>query len=148
MSCSTPYRDGRLFVGSALCDTCVFAKGNRMDLEPGRLRSLIDQNLDNGSALTCHRTIYEDPKHRHAICRGFYDRFKDASPALRLAQIARVIEFIDPPPKEGTMCTNPTPPPSNASSTESGYGGTLQRSTRTRYRPVRTRSDPNPEENE
>lgn len=99
MTPPTPYRDGHLYVCDRPCETCVFRPGNVMDLTPGRLRDIIDTNLSRGSALTCHRTIYEDPDEQHAICRGFFDRFKDRSEALGLADRLGIVKYLSPPRK-------------------------------------------------
>lgn len=101
MTSPTPYRDGHLYVCSEMCDTCVFHKGNRMSLAPGRLRDLVQSNLEDDAALTCHSTIWWDDEERHAICRGFYDRLADQSVPLRLAQALDIIVFIQPPSKVG-----------------------------------------------
>lgn len=100
MSEATPYRNGRLYVCSRECDTCIFRRGNLMDLRPGRLRDVIETNLREGSAPTCHRTLYEDPEHRHAICRGFFDRLVNKSMPLLLAEHMGIITYIEPPSKE------------------------------------------------
>lgn len=91
-----PYRDGRVHVLAAQCSTCVFHPGNRMSLAPGRLRSLIDDNVDAESALTCHSTLYRDDVDE-AICRAFYDRHPTLP--LRLATALDLVEF-DPVPEE------------------------------------------------
>lgn len=54
------------------CTTCVFRPGNLMQLEPGRLKDLIDMN-EQGGWLTCHQTLvyatgrYDTP----AVCKGW-----------------------------------------------------------------------------
>lgn len=100
----TPYRDGRLYVCLDVCATCVFHPDPeaRIDLERGRLRDVVQGNRRAGSALTCHRTIYDDPNGEHAICRGWWDRFKDRDDVLVLAQRLRIVRYIIPPGKETT----------------------------------------------
>jgi hypothetical protein len=93
-----PFRDGRVWVCSSRCGTCVFHPGNRMDLAPGRLRDVVASNLDAGSALTCHATLWHDPENRHAICKGFFDAYQHVSPPLQLAVRLRVVAYIEPPP--------------------------------------------------
>ena len=67
-----PWRDDELHVMSARCGTCVFRPGNLMHLEPGRVRELVDDNLDADAALVCHKTLpYGDhPEVGEAICRA------------------------------------------------------------------------------
>lgn len=73
-----------------------------MNLAPGALRSIIDGNLENEAALTCHQTLpYSgtEAAGKGAICRGFYDRHKDDVPALGLAAAMGVLAEVDPPSK-------------------------------------------------
>lgn len=67
-----------------------------MALSPGRLKDLIDGNLDADSALVCHQTLpyaqygVED----QAVCRGFYDAYWEQSTPLRMATVMGLIEEI------------------------------------------------------
>lgn len=94
-----PYRDGRLHVITERCSTCVFRPGNLMSLSPGRLASLIKDNLDADSALVCHKTLpYGDhPEFGEALCRGFIDGVGDRSPAIRLAEAMGILQPVEPP---------------------------------------------------
>lgn len=64
---------------SERCSTCVFHPGNRMHLEDGRLADLVNRNISAGALLTCHSTLTygQHPEHGEAICRGFWDGYRD-----------------------------------------------------------------------
>lgn len=82
-----------------MCGTCVFRPGNPMFLDPGRLKTLIDEALAADRFIICHATLpyaTEDPAVRPAVCRGFYDRY--GTLALRLIALMFGFTEIDPPP--------------------------------------------------
>lgn len=66
------YRDGHVYVCDSLCSTCVFRPGNLMSLDPGRLRTMVDEARSSESGIICHSTLGTDS---NAVCRGFYDRY-------------------------------------------------------------------------
>lgn len=71
---SGAFRDGQVHVSAERCPSCVFRPGNLMHLGPGRLASLIADNVRADSALTCHETLDDWPGERApAVCRGFWD---------------------------------------------------------------------------
>ena len=93
------YRDGRIHVLSEKCSTCVFRPQNLMHLAPGRLKDLVESNVENGSALTCHQTLpYGEYDAEPAVCRGFYDAHKTYP--LQLADRLGKVEYDDPPKKK------------------------------------------------
>lgn len=92
---------------SKQCATCVFRPGNPMHLGPGRLRDLIQANLDAGAFLICHDTLPygEHPDYGRAMCRGYFDRYYDRT------NLGRIMDRLSggtqwwtevPPPGEGT----------------------------------------------
>jgi hypothetical protein len=87
-----PYRNGKVYVCSEMCETCVFRPGNQMHLRPGRLKQLIAENIENDAGITCHKTLLQEER---AVCRGFFDRYKTTP--LRLAEALSMIEYLDPP---------------------------------------------------
>lgn len=96
-----PYRGGEVHVLEERCATCIFRTpedGQIKGLEPGRIADLIKTNLEGGAAVPCHSTVYE-PDVEPAVCRGFYDRYADQVPALRLARSLGVIA-LDPAPRK------------------------------------------------
>ena len=66
------YRDGKIHVCAQQCGTCIFHKGNRFHLEPGRLKQMVDDSIKKDTAIICHSTLDGD----NAVCRGFFDRHK------------------------------------------------------------------------
>jgi hypothetical protein len=51
------YRDGRVHVQAQMCSTCIFRPGNLMDLNAGRVRSMVDEAREHDSAIVCHQTL-------------------------------------------------------------------------------------------
>jgi hypothetical protein len=94
-----PWRDGKLHVLSGQCATCVFRAGNPMDLAPGRMRDLVESNLDAGAALTCHKTLSygEHPELGEALCHGFLAAYGERVVAVRLARALELVELVPPP---------------------------------------------------
>jgi hypothetical protein len=91
------YRDGKVHVLAERCDTCVFHPGNRMHLNPGRLRDLVESNLALDTALVCHSTLGTE---HNAVCRGFFDAYGTEVTALRMADALHMIAEDPVPPKE------------------------------------------------
>jgi hypothetical protein len=83
------YRDGRVHVCAEMCATCVFRPGNLMHLRSGRLREMVEESLDNDSAIVCHKTLEGD----NAACRGFFDRYPTTP--LQVADRLGLMEFVD-----------------------------------------------------
>lgn len=75
---------------SERCATCVFRPGDPMHLRPGRLRELIRDNLAAGALLVCHETTYGQTE-EEAMCRGFWDRFREQTNVWRVMErVARL----------------------------------------------------------
>lgn len=94
--CECPPVDGPLTadglrVCAHECATCVFRPGNLMQLHPGRLAGMVRDSLAGDSCIPCHKTLEGE----RAVCRGFYDRHKQASMMLRFGEIVGVVE-VDP----------------------------------------------------
>ncbi len=81
-----------------MCETCVFKPGDRMNLEPGRLRGMIQGALKDESCIPCHSTIRRDDT-APAICHGFWRRYAHRVVTLRLAVFLKCVVFEPPPPK-------------------------------------------------
>jgi hypothetical protein len=68
-----------------------------MQLNPGRLRNLVDQARSGDGFIVCHSTLpgMAPPGVKPAVCRGFADRYD--TPALQI--IGRLFGFdeIEPP---------------------------------------------------
>lgn len=94
------YRDGKLYVLSDQCSSCIFRAGNLMQLQRGRVRGMVEDCIRDQSAIPCHQTIYTD-EHEPAICRGFHDsKWGHEVIALRLAHSMGIIVEVAPPSKE------------------------------------------------
>lgn len=84
---------------SRKCSSCVFWPGNLMQLGPGRLADLVEQNRQTGSMLICHQTTYGAAP-REAMCRGFWDAYADVSDIPQIMERlfgADWYEEVDPP---------------------------------------------------
>lgn len=85
------YRDGKVYVCAEECATCIFRKGNLMQLQPGRVRQMVDDARRDESTIVCHKTLDGD----HAVCRGFFDRYP--TQPLQIAERLGLIVEIQPP---------------------------------------------------
>jgi hypothetical protein len=65
------------------CDTCIFRPGNLMYLNPGRVKGMVQECLAGQGHIPCHKTLDEDVQ---AICRGFWDAYRNEIDLLRLAE--------------------------------------------------------------
>ena len=70
-----------------------------MYLGPERTAAFIRQVLDAGSYVVCHQTLtYGDfPDYGPAICRGFFDSYRDRSRVLLILQAGRRLTEVPPP---------------------------------------------------
>ncbi len=91
------YRDGKVHVCAEMCPTCIFRPRNLMGLNPGRVRSMIDEATRNESCIPCHHRLYTGAD---ACCRGFFDHH--ATAPLQIADRLGLVVFIDPNPEGGT----------------------------------------------
>lgn len=73
------------------CPSCVFRAGNLMDLHEGRLKDLVDSNLELDTALTCHETLNK----AEALCRGFLEAYGDRVLPVRLARAFNVLVEVE-----------------------------------------------------
>ena len=87
------YRDGKVHVMADKCKTCIFNPHTR-PVEGKRVAEMVRGTKDDdGSTVVCHSTLYTGGEEKHAICKGWYDRFADQDTILRLAEAMDVIEF-------------------------------------------------------
>ena len=84
---------------SERCPTCILRPGDPMHLGPERTAAFLRQVLAAGSYVVCHDTLsYGDfPDYGPAICRGFFDRYRDRTPALLILQAGRRLTEVPPP---------------------------------------------------
>lgn len=85
----------------AKCSTCIFHAGNRMHLQPGRVKQMVTDSLRRGSFITCHSTLSHGahPDVGAAICRGFYDAHGPRSNVIRI--FSRLGDFDEVPEPGG-----------------------------------------------
>lgn len=65
------YHEGRLRIMAEMCSTCIFRPGNRMQLNPGRVKDMLAEVRANDGHVTCHKTLGTGQP--GAICRGSDD---------------------------------------------------------------------------
>lgn len=74
---------------AARCPTCIFRPGNRMHLNPGRVQQLVrEATSGDAGSIVCHDTL-DLP--RQAICRGFWDGYRER---VQLLQLAERLSFV------------------------------------------------------
>jgi hypothetical protein len=75
------------------------APGDPMHLGPGRTAAFIWQVLDADSYVVCHDTLtYGDfPDYGPAICRGFFDAYRDRTRDLLILRAGRRLTEVPPP---------------------------------------------------
>jgi hypothetical protein len=81
------FRDGEVHVLADRCPTCIFRPGNLVNLNPGRVKRMVDgcrEDPSGGGNIPCHATIWTRDV-RPAICRGFYDAYRRDIPLLEAA---------------------------------------------------------------
>lgn len=52
------------------CATCIFRRGNRMHLRPGRLAGMVAEVRRKEGCIPCHETLDDRVQ---AVCRGQFD---------------------------------------------------------------------------
>ena len=84
---------------SERCPTCILRPGDPMHLGPDRTAAFIRQVLDAGSYVVCHDTLtYGDfPGYGPAICRGFFDAYRDRTRDLLILRAGRRLTEVPPP---------------------------------------------------
>ena len=84
---------------SERCGTCILSPGDPMHLGPERTAAFIRQVLAERSYVVCHDTLtYGDfPDYGPAICRGFFDSYRDRSRNLLILQAGRRLTEVPPP---------------------------------------------------
>lgn len=87
------YRDGKVHVLSEKCAQCAFTPQR---IVPGaRVASIVRETKDvEGAHFICHETTIA--QQGDAICAGWFDRFADQDPLLRLAGSMGIIERVQP----------------------------------------------------
>lgn len=81
-----PARDGKVWVMTERCPTCIFHAGNLMNLKDGTVGKMKREADARGSCIVCHEGMHGP---NAAICRGYYDNHQSA-----LLQIAERLGVI------------------------------------------------------
>lgn len=86
---------------SEKCETCIFRPGNLMRLNAGRVRGMVQECNDpfTPKTITCHDTLNDGkhPEFGRAVCRGFYDAYRETNTILQIGDRLKVWEEVDPP---------------------------------------------------
>lgn len=84
------------------CSTCIFRPGNLMHLGKGRVKEMVEESLNGGGFITCHKTLPygEHPDADPAVCRGFYDVHGPNSNLLRVWSRLGPFDEVDEPKSE------------------------------------------------
>lgn len=90
---SDTFRDGKVHVLSKKCGHCAFTPER---IVPGaRVAQIVRDTKDvPGAHFICHETTIAGDG--DAICAGWYDRFSESDPLLKLARCMGVIERVEP----------------------------------------------------
>lgn len=75
------------------CSTCIFRPGNLMQLQPGRLKDMVETVQKKDGYVICHKTL--DRGVPGAVCRGSYDKL--FTTPIQLAERLGLVEWVEPP---------------------------------------------------
>ena len=91
--------DGQPQLLATQCSTCVFRAGNLMHLRPGALADIIRRNRSQGTVLICHQTLSygAHPELGEAVCRGYYDRYREESQVIQVIERLGGFALLQPP---------------------------------------------------
>ena len=71
------------------CKTCVFRPADECALnqDPNFLKGFLGRALKDENFIVCHTSLVEGARHEPtAVCKGFFDGYKEKSVALRTAE--------------------------------------------------------------
>lgn len=92
------FRDGKVHVLADKCGTCIFRPGNLMHLQAGRVKEMVEESIAHQTAVVCHSTLPHTGNDQ-AVCRGFWDSYREKSQPLQMAERLGVVAY-DPVPKK------------------------------------------------
>jgi hypothetical protein len=61
-----------------LCESCIFRPGNKMYLQPGRVKEMVEETRqDPFGHIPCHDTLpySSPPQSKAAVCKGWWDGY-------------------------------------------------------------------------
>lgn len=77
------------------CPTCIFRPGN-LHLNEGRVKDMVSQATQgDAGSIVCHATL---DLRNNAICRGFWDSYRDRVQLLQFAERIGFTKFVDVEP--------------------------------------------------
>ena len=91
MSDTNVFDGEKVHVMEAKCDTCIYRRGNLMNLEPGRKDGMQADAIRDNGVIPCHKTILGS-RVQQAVCRGFFDVAKHDG-LLSAAERLGIVEF-------------------------------------------------------
>jgi hypothetical protein len=98
------YVNGEPRVLRKQCSTCIGRPGNKMHLQPGRVRQMVNAaNREGSQGIICHQTLsYGD--HREmggALCRWYFDTYGHLNGFIRIiSRIGKGFTEVDLPEGE------------------------------------------------
>lgn len=87
----------RLEVCERRCNQCLFSDNRVVDEDA--VPDIIAGALKKDTWFTCHKGSLSTPP-RDLVCRGFYDKYKTDTRALRLAVYLKIVDFVPVPEPE------------------------------------------------
>src|SRR3984957_7091712 len=93
------YAGGRPRVLTEQCSTCIGRPGNLMHLQAGRVKTMVNAGLEEGSqGIICHQTLsYGEHDTGGALCRWFYDTYGPQNNFIRCIERIGGFTEIEPP---------------------------------------------------
>lgn len=95
------YVDGVPRVLSSQCSTCIGRPGNKMHLNPGRVKGMVQAASREGSqGIICHQTLSYSENPGGALCRWYYETYGHLNGFIRIMERLGGFTEIDPPKEE------------------------------------------------
>jgi hypothetical protein len=69
-----------------------------MQLQAGRVQSMVADAISADTAIVCHNTLGTK---QNAVCRGFFNRYRDQVAPLRLAVLVGAVWYQRPTRRPG-----------------------------------------------
>lgn len=93
------YVDGVPRVLSKQCSTCIGRPGNKMHLNAGRVKGMVNAaNREGSQGIICHQTLsYSGTETGGALCRWYFDTFGHLNGFIRIMERLGGFTEIEPP---------------------------------------------------
>lgn len=86
-----PFRDGKLWVLTDKCATCVFRPGNPMHLRDGVVDDMVRHSVLTNTVFACHETL-DGPR---SVCKGLVDVYHDHLGIIQVAERLDLLAYHD-----------------------------------------------------